>query len=137
MAERVIDSWAIMAWLKGQEPAAQRVRVLLDAAHSREQKLVMNIVNLGEVFYLSVKTKNLAFGERVLENLQSRLKIVSASDELVMRAAALKARHPISYADAFAAATAILSGVPLITGDPELQAMSENEDALKLEWIGH
>lgn len=131
----VLDAWAIMAWLKGQHPAARRVRLLLDAAGHREHKLVMNIVNMGEVFYLAVKARDLAYGERVLENLRPRIATVSASDGLVMCAAALKARHPISYADAFAAATAMLRQCPLVTGDPELQAMAGQEKTLKLEWI--
>ena len=124
-----------MAWLKGQQPAAERVRLLLDEADHRERKLVMNIVNIGEVFYLSVKARDLAYGERVLENLRTRIATVPAGNELVRGAANLKARHPISYADAFAAATAIGRNSPLVAGDPELRAMAEREKALKLEWI--
>src|SRR5438874_13045651 len=119
MASLVLDAWAIMAWLKGQHPAAGRVRSLLDATERGEHRLVMNIVNLGEVFYLSVNARDFAYGQRVLGNLRSRITIISASDELVLRAANLKALHAISYADAFAAATAIGYNSPLVTGDPE------------------
>jgi predicted nucleic acid-binding protein len=125
-----------MVWLKGQQPAADRVRALLEAAESRERRLAMNIVNLGEVFYLSVKARDLAYGRRVLEVLQPRVTTISADDELVMLAASLKARHPISYADGFAAATALLQDTPLLTGDPELRAMAAAEKKLQLEWIG-
>jgi len=52
-----------------------------------------------------------------------------------MTAATLTSRHAISYADAFAAATAILRDAPLVTGNPELQTMAETEENLKLEWI--
>jgi len=52
-----------------------------------------------------------------------------------MKAAGLKARHAISYADAFAAATAIDCELPLVTGDPELRAVADTEKALLLEWI--
>jgi hypothetical protein len=38
-----------MAWPKTQQPAAGRVRLLLEAADRRQQKLIMNIINLGEV----------------------------------------------------------------------------------------
>jgi ribonuclease VapC len=131
----VMDAWAVMAWLKGQQPAAGRVRLLLEGTDRRDGRLVMNIVNLGEVFYLSVKARDLAYGERVLKNLRTRVATVSASDELVLRAASLKARHAISYADAFAVATAIGHESPLVTGDPELRAMAEREKALKLQWI--
>jgi uncharacterized protein len=135
MTGLVLDAWAIMAWLKGQQPAAGRVRSLLDAAERGEHRLVMNIVNLGEVFYLSVKARDFTYGQRVFENLHSRITTISASDELVLRAANLKARHPVSYADAFAAATAMSYNLPLVTGDPELRAVAGKEKALKLEWI--
>lgn len=135
MSGLVLDAWAVMAWLKGQSAAA-RVQALLDAAASREGKLFMNIVNLGEVFYLSVKARDLAYGERVLASLRSRITIMPASDDLVMQAAALKSRYAISYADAFAAVTAINRELALVTGDPALRAMATQENKLKLEWIG-
>jgi uncharacterized protein len=131
----VLDAWAVMAWLKGQQPAAGRVRLLLEAAERREQKLLINIVNLGEVFYVSVKARDLAYGERVIEALRPRLTVIPATESLVMTAATLKSRHAISYADAFAAATAILRNAPLVTGDPELQTMAQTEKNLKLEWL--
>jgi predicted nucleic acid-binding protein len=136
MPDLVLDAWAIMAWLKGQQPAADRVRALLEEAGERRLKLEMNIVNLGEVFYLCAKAKDQAYGHRVLETLRPRVRKISASDELVMLAATLKSRNAISYADAFAAATAILREAPLLTGDPELKAMAAAEKALRVEWIG-
>ena len=136
MRNLVLDAWAIMVWLKDQQPAAGRVRLLLEAAHRREVRLAMNIVNLGEVLYLSAKARDIAYGRRVLETLQPRVITVSAHDELVMLAATLKARHAISYADAFAVATALLQEAPLVTGDPEIKALGTKEKTLQLEWIG-
>jgi len=124
-----------MAWLKDQ-PAAARVQQLLDMADGRQGKLLMNIVNLGEVFYISVKARDLAYGERVLANLRRRIAIAPASDDVVMQAATLKSRYALSYADAFAAATAISRELPLVTGDPELRALASQESKLNLEWIG-
>ena len=135
MSSLVLDAWAVMAWLKDQ-PAAVRLQVLLDEADSRKGRLFMNIVNLGEVLYLSAKARDLAYGERVLASLRSRVTIMSASDELVMSAAKLKSRYTISYADAFAAATAIIRELPLLTGDQALRAVATQEKKLQLEWIG-
>ena len=135
MPELVLDAWAVMAWLKGQQPAAEQVRLLLDAADRRERSLVINIVNLGEIFYLSVKAKNVAYGERVLKGLRPRIAVISATDELVMQAASLKAKHAISYADAFAAVTAMARESPLVTGDPELRVVADREQTLTLAWI--
>ena len=134
MTERVLDTWAVVAWLK-DEPAAAHVGQLLDGVTRREHRLVMNIVNLGEVFYVVAKLKNLALAERVADSLRSRISVVSATDDLVMHAAGLKARHKIAYADAFAASTAMIRHVPLVTGDPELKNLSAHEKNLQLEWI--
>ncbi|MGA2903064.1 MAG: PIN domain-containing protein [Candidatus Korobacteraceae bacterium] len=136
MADLVLDAWAVMVWLKGQQPAADRMRALLESADRRECRLSISILNLGEVFYLSVKARDIAYGRRVLEALHPRLTIISAHDELVMLAATLKAWHAISYADGFAAATAILQDAPLVTGDPEIRAMAAKEKTLQLAWIG-
>ena len=135
MLPLVLDSWAVMAWLKGQQPAAGLVRSILEAVERREHSLLMSIVNVGEVFYLSAKARDLSYAQRVLDNLRPRIGIVPASDELVMQAAHLKARYPIAYADAFAAATALSHNAPLITGDPELKAIG-SAIGLQLQWIG-
>ena len=136
MRDLVLDAWPVMVWLKRQGSAAEKVRALLQAAERGECRLAMNIVNLGEVFYVCVKARNMAYGQRVLRALQSRIAVVSADDELVMLAATLKARYPISYADGFAAATAMLQRAPLVTGDPEIRAMAPSEKDLQLEWVG-
>ncbi len=136
MTELVLDTWGIVAWLQNEEPAANRVLLLLEAASRQECRLVMNIVNLGEVFYVSARLRNTAYAEKLVDELRSCIAIISATDDLVMYAATLKARYRISYADAFAAATAMLRDAPLVTGDPELKAMSANEKTLQLEWIG-
>jgi hypothetical protein len=45
-----------------------------------------------------------------------------------------KARYPIAYADAFAAALALELQAPLLTGDPDFQLL-ERDGALSIEWI--
>lgn len=132
----MLDSWAVMAWLKGQNPASDQVRALFSACRRQEVKLLINILNVGEIFYLSAKSKNTRYGERVISGLRSRVAVVSANDDLVMYAATLKARYAISYADAFAAATAITHRSSLVTGDRELRTLADHHKALKLLWLG-
>jgi predicted nucleic acid-binding protein len=130
-----LDSWVILAWLKDQAPGAGVMAGLWEQAEAGRAQLVMNIVNLGEVFYIVAKARGEASARTVLQNLQGRrIEIASASDELVLEAATLKARYPISYADAFAAATALGRGAPLVTGDPEMRGLSG--EGLRLEWAG-
>lgn len=132
----VLDSWAVMAWLKNELPAAEKVQSLFDAANRRERRLAMNVVNLGEVYYLAAKARDFSYADRVLQNLRARVTSVPAADDLVMYAATLKARYPISYADAFAAATAVRRNSPLVTGDLDFQPMKSEEKGFQLEWIG-
>ena len=136
MTTFILDTWAIIAWLKRQKPASERTRELLKGVERGDCRLLINIVNVGEIFYVCAKARNIAYSRRVLQVLQPRLTTISASDELVMMAVSLKAKYPISYADGFAAATAITVGAPLVTGDPELAAMASVEKTLRLEWIG-
>src|ERR1039457_7016850 len=48
-----LDSWVILAWLKDQAPGAGVMAGLWEQAEAGRAQLVMNIVNLGEVFYRS------------------------------------------------------------------------------------
>jgi len=132
----VLDSWILLAWLKKQEPGAAFMADLWEKAFRREVKLAANMVNLGEVFYLTAKVKDLLTADKVVENLRARpLEILSVPDSLVWEAARIKARFPVSYADAFAAATAAASGCPLVTGDPEMRSI-ESAGLVTLAWAG-
>jgi predicted nucleic acid-binding protein len=49
--------------------------------------------------------------------------VLPAREVLTLSAARIKAAHPISYADAFAIATAKAENARLVTGDPEILAL--------------
>jgi ribonuclease VapC len=57
---------------------------------------------------------------------------VEATHELILDAAHIKAGHALSYADAFAVATAIREGASILTGDPEYKTV---EDLVRVEWL--
>jgi ribonuclease VapC len=126
MRKFVLDAWAVLALLQGEEPAAGQVKYLLEQAQTEEMALFISIINLGEVFYRigKLKGKNQAY-QTLTEIEPLALEVVSATDERVVAAAAVKIQHPISYADAFAAATAIELDAILVTGDPELIRLRE------------
>ena len=109
-----LDSWAVMAWLRGEEPAAERVARAIDA------RAVMSWVNAGEVFYLTFRRHGAEQARRVLDNLRLRISLDEAGPARIVEAATIKAVHRVSYADAFACATAIAYGAPLLTGDDEI-----------------
>jgi len=60
------------------------------------------------------------------------LNILPCPNDLIFRAAELKARFPISYADASALASAIEHAATLVTGDPEFKHV---EHLVKITWV--
>ena len=130
----VLDAWAILALLQREEPAASRVKELLELAQNGEAELSISIINLGEVIYRVGKVKGEVQAAQTLDDIRRLpLMVVSASDDAVFGAVNLKMRHAISYADAFAAATAEQQGAVLVTGDPELIQISHLIDIEALE----
>jgi predicted nucleic acid-binding protein len=120
----VLDAWAMLAFIQGEEPAASRVRQLLQDAQERLLELFICIINLGEVFYTISRKQGRDQGQETLAEIRLLpLNVVSATDDLVMAAAKLKMDYAISYADAFAAALAEQLNATVATGDPEFRQL--------------
>jgi predicted nucleic acid-binding protein len=120
----VVDSWAILAFLRAEEPGAAVMRRYFRRAQSGNLRLLLNVVNLGEVFYRLLQLTDEAQAEERLRQVKALpIDIVPARESLVLEAARVKARHPLSYADAFAVATGRMENAIVITGDPEILAL--------------
>lgn len=127
----VLDAWAILAFLQGEEPAASRVREVIEGAQEGTARLFASIVNIGEVYYRVGKIRNQKEADSVLKDLYLLpVEIISATDDTVLEAARLKMKYVLSYADAFAAVTAQQKDATLLTGDPELLDLKR---AVKIE----
>jgi predicted nucleic acid-binding protein len=134
MATKVLDSWALMAFLQ-DEPAAAEVEKLLLKAAEEKHKLLLCVVNWGEIYYSIARTEGHAVAEQKTADLATlAIELVPVSDdlELVREAAKLKASKKMAYADCFAAALAKLRGVEVVTGDPEFK---EVDGAVKVAWL--
>ena len=130
----VLDAWAVLAFLQGEEPAASRVQHLLHEAYGREVELFLSIINLGEVVYRVGKVRGEAEANETLAQIRRlTITIVPASDDAVWAAVRYKMHHAISYADAFAVATAESLGATLVTGYPELVQLAGQVSIEKLE----
>jgi uncharacterized protein len=133
---RVLDSWAILAWLQDERPAAQKVQKLLDDAEAGALQLCMSIVNVGEVYYRLAKAHGEEEAGAFFRDVKIMpLKILSVPNGLVLEAAKLKGRYPISYADAFVAATAIREKGRVVTGDPDFKQFI-GSGIVEVEWLG-
>lgn len=129
---RLLDSYAILAFLNDEEGAEPVARLLQEAAQDGT-RLLVNEINVGEVYYIVAKHRSEDAAEQVLLHLDRLpLELVSNDFDAVMEAARMKARFPLSYADAFALATAVRFRARLVTGDPEFEAA---EDLVEVEWL--
>lgn len=112
----VLDSWAVLRLLEGDEPAASRVEQAVDGP----VRPVMSWINAGEVFYIVTRLRGRQAAESVIRDLRARVDLELPTEERVVTAATIKAGHAMALADAFAAATALAHDAILLTGDPEL-----------------
>jgi ribonuclease VapC len=128
--KKVLDSFALLVFL-GKEGGYHRVQDLLSA---EDPPVLMNAVNVGEVFYVLSRQR----GDRAAEYFLSvvlpglPISVIDNSFDNVMEATRLKAKHALSFADCFAAATAIRENAVLVTGDPEFRKLGR---VLTVEWI--
>jgi predicted nucleic acid-binding protein len=110
-----LDSWAVLAWLDGDEPAATAVQESLES-----ERPWMSWLNVGEVAYQLERRHGAGEAAVVVRRLRAAVALDEVSGERVLAAAHIKAEHPIAFADCFAAATATARDATLLTGDPEL-----------------
>jgi ribonuclease VapC len=128
----VLDTWAMLAYLEG-EPAAQQVRQILRRARRKQVFVLLSLINYGECLYVIEREQGLQQAQRAIGIIdQLALRVVPADRQLVFAAAHMKARYPISYADAFSAALAKQNQGRVMTGDPEFKAV---ESEVAVHWL--
>jgi predicted nucleic acid-binding protein len=113
-----LDAWAILAWLDGEEPALTRVNDLLAS------RPVVSWVNLVEVYYRLERDHGRQSADETLAVLRATLAPDLPGTARMIEAARLKARASIALGDCFAATTAAAHGLVLLTGDPEILALT-------------
>ncbi len=128
-----LDSFALLAHLENEKRGEKVTRVLLAAQQTQHIKLYMSIINLGEVYYITMRERGEQKAEEIFALIMLLpIQIIEADIAATINASKLKSRYPVAYADCFAASLAISKGIKLMTGDPEFRKM-ENE--VKIEWL--
>jgi len=123
----VLDANALIGLLEDRLGAAPRVRRLLEEAFRHDLPLFLSAVNWGEVFYIAWRLHGEANARLAEVRLrQLPIVIVPADLDRATRAAALKQKHNIAYADSFAAELAIERGAWLVTADPEFSKLGKS-----------
>lgn len=115
---KVVDAWALLAWVRNEQPVADRVLEHLQEAEQGSLQLAMSWINVGEVYYMLARKHDPKTAEEFLTRLPSLpIRLVLPDEDDIMAAAKLKATRRLSYADAFAATLAQQEGSALMTGD--------------------
>ena len=128
----LLDSFALLAFLN-RENGFANIRELLHHARASDTPLLMNDINVGEVYYIIAKGRSLDKAEEFLRRLETLpIQCLGNTFQQVLEAAKVKAQFPLSYADAFVVATAQRSQAIVVTGDPEFRAVSHLIEVLWL-----
>ena len=80
----------------------------------------MSWINLGEVYYIVLREAGEDAAGEVLASMRSTVRLDDVTEERVLAAARIKARHRMALADAFAIATAQAHDSILMSGDGEI-----------------
>lgn len=137
----VLDAWAILAWLQG-EPEGKLIRDLIARVEQHEEasgtsekpekqaspplELIMNEINLGEVFYIVGRRKGETTAQAIISRIHTGpFQLISPDWNMIQNASRWKMEYSVSFADAFAVTTAHDRNAQLATGDPELKAIPE------------
>jgi predicted nucleic acid-binding protein len=136
MATMVLDAHALMV-LFNDEPGAEEVEKLLLKAEKGNPRLLMSVINFGEIYYSIYRGASPDAAEskaHEIAGMPVELVPVDARDlELVRQAAVFKATKKMSYADCFAAALAKIENAELVTGDPDFKAVEA--ELKQVRWL--
>lgn len=123
----ILDSYALLCLFdKKRKAEKDAVTKHLEDADRGKLKLYISKINEGEVFYKLYKY----LGEEIATGFRADLKrgmfpihVVPVNDKRVDEASAIKAKYPVSYADAFCIELARDMNLPIVTGDPEFSSV--------------
>jgi ribonuclease VapC len=130
----VLDSFALLAYLEG-EAGTPKVRTALEGAAAGRHHVYLSLINLGEVLYVVERERGLLEAQQTLAAVdQLPLEVLPVTRPTVLAAAHVKARFPLSYADAFAVVAAQERAATIMTGDPEFEAVAE-AGLVAIDWL--
>ena len=124
----VMDACAMVALLKN-EAGANVVASVYKKAKDGNAKIVMNRINLLEVYYGFYHADGKEYAEKILSGIMQSIITITEFDEVLFPIAGrLKALYKISLADSIALAQTLVLGGELLTSDHhEFDAIESNE----------
>jgi len=129
MKAYILDSYTVLCLFdKKRKGEKEAVVKLLDQAEKGKVSLFLGKINEGEIFYRLYKHLGPQFALGFREDLKAGLfpvRVVSVNDKRAEEASIIKAKYPVSYADAFCIALARETNHPVITSDPEFDSVKD------------
>ncbi len=131
----VLDACALVALLN-REDGAEKVVAAYKKAESGEAQIIMNRVNLLEVYYGFYRDKGEEYADKVMNSVeQSIVSISEFNKEIFPIAGRLKASYKISLADSIALAQALATGGELMTSDHHEFDVIEGKEPINFHWL--
>jgi ribonuclease VapC len=128
----VLDASALMAFFE-QRSGAGKVEDLILLALRAERRLLLSVVNWGEVYYSTWEASGLDRAKKLRAEIdQLPIEVVDVDFEMALLAAEIRARHRLPYVDSFAAALAVAQQAAVATSDRDFKRV---RDVVELIWI--
>lgn len=132
MRSYVLDANALMILLLDR-PGANRVDRILHGANRTGSRVLMSAVNWGEVVYSLWKVRGETESRTLILRIeQLPMSVVPIDRARATRAAELKSRHGLGYADSFAGSLAMELGATLLTADADFKKVGKK---LRVEFL--
>ncbi|MGD0413990.1 MAG: type II toxin-antitoxin system VapC family toxin [Terriglobales bacterium] len=123
MKTYVLDASALIAFLRDQ-PGASRVDELLREAMRGRTRVLMSAVNYGEVYGLILRQNGQEQAWAAIQAVSPlSIEVLDTTPQRACRAADMKVKHNLYYADSFAAALAIEHQATLVTSDSDFRKL--------------
>ena len=132
----VLDACAVIAALSNED-GADKVEVAYKEVASGNAKIIVNIVNLLEVYYDDYRVHGKKSADKMVESIMASPTIIVSeiNKDIFKEAGRLKATYKISLADAFVLAQTKVVGGVLLTSDHHEFDIVEANESIKFLWI--
>jgi predicted nucleic acid-binding protein len=122
-ADVVLDTSAIFSLIR-DEPGADLVESTLDAGRAGKAVIAISFASITELYYNTLRLADKARAHELTSRIKSwPVDVVYPDEALCLAAGEIKALFPLSFADAFVAATARETKAVLFHKDPEFESL--------------
>ena len=131
MKAYILDANAVIRYLSngiGEEKVASLVR----RAAKGEVRLLISVINWGEVLYTLARLAGLSQATKDLKSLSSLVESAIVDEALTESAATIRLHYKLGYADCFAAALTMRMNATLVTADPDFAKLGKQLKVLAL-----